>query len=48
MNIPLVVPVTSNEDRSSIAYFLRPENEARFNDMNGRKDKAVDWHDDKY
>jgi isopenicillin N synthase-like dioxygenase len=43
-----VVPVTSNEDRYSIAYFLRPENETRFKDMDGRKVKAVDWHDDKY
>ena len=43
-----VVPVTSNEDRYSIAYFLRPENETRFKDMDGREVKAVDWHDDKY
>jgi len=43
-----VVPVTSNEDRYSIAYFLRPENETRFEDIEGRKVKAVEWHDDKY
>lgn len=43
-----VVPVTSNEDRYSIAYFLRPENETRFEDTDGREVKAVDWHDDKY
>jgi isopenicillin N synthase-like dioxygenase len=46
-----VIPVTSNEDRYSIAYFfLRPENETRFKDIEGRKVKAVEcqWHDDKY
>ena len=43
-----VVPVSSNEDRYSIAYFLRPENDTRFKDVDGRKVKAVDWHDDKY
>ena len=43
-----VIPVTSNEDRYSIAYFLRPENEARFKDIEGNKVKAVEWHDDKY
>ena len=31
-----------------IAYFLRPENETWFKDMDGRKVKAVEWHDDKY
>ena len=43
-----VVPVSSNEDRYTIAYFLRPENETRFKDMYGREVKAVDWHDDKF
>jgi isopenicillin N synthase-like dioxygenase len=43
-----VIPVASDEDRYSIAYFLRPENEALFEDVEGNKVKAVQWHDDKY
>ncbi|KAI0638938.1 2OG-Fe-II oxygenase family oxidoreductase [Trametes polyzona] len=36
------------EDRYSIAYFLRPENNAVYEDPNGRKITAREWHDDKY
>lgn len=36
------------ESRYSIAYFLRPENAAMFEDAEGRKISAQTWHDDKY
>ncbi|KAF8890525.1 2OG-Fe-II oxygenase family oxidoreductase [Gymnopilus junonius] len=43
-----VVPVASDEDRYSIAYFLRPENDIHFEDVDGNKVKAAQWHDAKY
>ncbi|KAI0761698.1 2OG-Fe-II oxygenase family oxidoreductase [Trametes elegans] len=36
------------EDRYSIAYFLRPENNAVYEDPSGKKVTARVWHDDKY
>lgn len=36
------------EDRYSIAYFLRPENNAVYEDPNGKKVTAREWHDGKY
>jgi hypothetical protein len=36
------------EDRYSIAYFLRPENEAKYEDSKGRWLTAREWHDAKY
>ncbi|PVI04055.1 2og-Fe oxygenase family protein [Periconia macrospinosa] len=43
-----VVPIDNLEDRYSIAYFLRPENEAKYKDSNGRWVTASEWHDTKY
>lgn len=43
-----VVPVAADEDRYSIAYFLRPENAAHLEDTEGRRIKAEEWHDQKY
>ena len=43
-----VVPVARDEDRYSIAYFLRPENDVHFEDVEGKKVKAAQWHDNKY
>ena len=43
-----VIPVANDEDRYSIAYFLRPENDIHFEDVDGNKVKAAQWHDDKY
>jgi isopenicillin N synthase-like dioxygenase len=43
-----VVPVASDENRYSIAYFLRPENAAHLEDTEGRRIKAGEWHDQKY
>ncbi|EIW65088.1 2OG-Fe-II oxygenase family oxidoreductase [Trametes versicolor FP-101664 SS1] len=37
-----------SEDRYSIAYFLRPENNAVYEDPNGKKVTAREWHDNKY
>lgn len=43
-----VVPVAWQETpRYSICYFLRPNNEAKFKDMNGREMSAEQWHDNK-
>jgi isopenicillin N synthase-like dioxygenase len=36
------------ESRYSIAYFLRPESTAIFEDPNGNKVSAEKWHDNKY
>lgn len=36
------------EDRYSIAYFLRPENAAVYEDPSGKRVTAREWHDDKY
>ncbi|CAN8096149.1 unnamed protein product [Discula destructiva] len=44
-----VVPVPGQaEDRYSICYFLRPENEAKYRDSEGRLITAREWHDGKY
>ena len=43
-----VIPVAADEDRYSIAYFLRPENAAHLEDTEGRRIKAEEWHDQKY
>ncbi|KAJ3557215.1 hypothetical protein NM688_g1590 [Phlebia brevispora] len=46
-----VIPVdgkSQKEDRYSIAYFLRPENNAIYEDADGQKVTAGKWHDDKY
>ncbi|KAF8974165.1 2OG-Fe-II oxygenase family oxidoreductase [Flammula alnicola] len=43
-----VVPVAADEDRYSIAYFLRPENATHLEDTEGRRIKAEEWHDQKY
>ncbi|KAF9482691.1 2OG-Fe-II oxygenase family oxidoreductase [Pholiota conissans] len=43
-----VVPVAEDEDRYSIAYFLRPENAVHLEDSEGRRVKAEEWHDQKY
>ncbi|KJA22083.1 hypothetical protein HYPSUDRAFT_55015 [Hypholoma sublateritium FD-334 SS-4] len=43
-----VIPVAADEDRYSIAYFLRPENAAHLEDTEGRRIKAGEWHDQKY
>ncbi|ETS75488.1 hypothetical protein PFICI_12432 [Pestalotiopsis fici W106-1] len=41
-----VVPL--NEERYSIAYFLRPEVDKTFRDSEGRTLTAGQWHDEKY
>lgn len=43
-----VVPVANDEDRYSIAYFLRPENSVQYEDTDGKEVTAQKWHDDKY
>lgn len=46
-----VIPVDGKkqkEDRYSIAYFLRPENGAVYEDAEGKKIAAGKWHDEKY
>lgn len=46
-----VIPVNGGcqeEDRYSIAYFLRPESGVDFKDVEGKKVTAEKWHDDKY
>ena len=46
-----VIPVNGacqEEDRYSIAYFLRPESDVSFEDVDGQKVSAVKWHDEKY
>ncbi|EFX01677.1 2og-Fe oxygenase family protein [Grosmannia clavigera kw1407] len=43
-----VVPFNTADDRYSIAYFLRPENDAKFLDSQGRWVTASQWHDEKY
>ncbi|KAJ7590077.1 2OG-Fe-II oxygenase family oxidoreductase [Mycena floridula] len=46
-----VMPIAGNkqeEDRYSIAYFLRPESNVKFEDVEGKKVTAEKWHDDKY
>jgi isopenicillin N synthase-like dioxygenase len=36
------------EDRYSIAYFLRPESDVDFEDSDGKTVSVKKWHDDKY
>ncbi|CAE6455388.1 putative 2-oxoglutarate-dependent dioxygenase At3g49630 [Arabidopsis thaliana] [Rhizoctonia solani] len=46
-----VFPTTDGyqtESRYSIAYFLRPESTAKFEDTEGRAVSAKTWHDEKY
>ncbi|KAL2869025.1 gibberellin 20-oxidase family protein [Aspergillus lucknowensis] len=43
-----VVPFNNTEDRYSVAYFLRPESEAKYLDSQGRWVTASQWHDEKY
>lgn len=43
-----VVPMDLQEDRYSIAYFLRPESDAKYKDSKGRWVTASQWHDEKY
>jgi hypothetical protein len=43
-----VVPFKSNEHRSSIAYFLRAEDDTMFQDSEGRYVTAKEWHDQKF
>lgn len=45
-----VVPTTETptEHRYSVAYFLRPENDLKYEDPEGRAISAQQWHDDKY
>lgn len=43
-----VLPVDTKADRYSIAFFLRPDNELKYEDSKGRTIKAGDWHDEKY
>lgn len=43
-----VVPIDNISDRYSIAFFLRPENGAKFLDSQGRWVKAEQWHDEKF
>jgi isopenicillin N synthase-like dioxygenase len=42
------VPGRETEYRYSTAYFLRPENAARFKTSEGTYVSALDWHDRKY
>lgn len=43
-----VVPVAWQElPRYSICYFLRPDNDVKFKDMNGKAISAEQWHDNK-
>lgn len=43
-----VVPIDNIADRYSIAYFLRPENDAEFVDSRGEQVTAKRWHDIKF
>ncbi|KAH8807262.1 hypothetical protein F5884DRAFT_880143 [Xylogone sp. PMI_703] len=45
-----VIPITERQEehRYSIAYFLRPEDDAVYVDSKGRELKAREWHDEKY
>ena len=36
------------EHRYSVAYFLRPESDVKFEDADGQKVTASRWHDEKY
>jgi isopenicillin N synthase-like dioxygenase len=45
-----VMPITDRQEahRYSIAYFLRPEDDAIYVDSKGRQLSARTWHDEKY
>jgi len=43
-----VVPTDNPHPRYSIAYFLRPEHNFRYEDTSGKFIRASDWHDQKY
>jgi isopenicillin N synthase-like dioxygenase len=45
-----VIPITERQEehRYSIAYFLRPEDDAVYVDSRGRQISAKTWHDEKY
>jgi isopenicillin N synthase-like dioxygenase len=45
-----VIPITERQEdhRYSIAYFLRPEDDAVYIDSKGRELSARTWHDEKY
>ncbi|MCJ1396722.1 hypothetical protein MMC18_009614 [Xylographa bjoerkii] len=43
-----VVPMNITEDRYSVAFFLRPDNDAKYRDAKGRMISASQWHDEKY
>jgi isopenicillin N synthase-like dioxygenase len=40
--------INVGEDRYSLAYFLRPESDVKFEDADGQKVTAAKWHDEKY
>jgi hypothetical protein len=44
------MPITDRQEahRYSIAYFLRPEDDAIYVDSKGRQLSARTWHDEKY
>ncbi|OWY45646.1 hypothetical protein AA0118_g10866 [Alternaria tenuissima] len=41
-------PETATQNRYSIAYFLRPENDIEYKDPEGKPISAKEWHDNKY
>ncbi|KAH8621912.1 hypothetical protein IG631_23534 [Alternaria alternata] len=41
-------PKTATQNRYSIAYFLRPENDIEYKDPEGKPISAKEWHDNKY
>lgn len=43
-----VVPMDIKEDRYSVAFFLRPDDDAKYRDSKGRMITASQWHDEKY
>jgi isopenicillin N synthase-like dioxygenase len=45
-----VIPITQRQEehRYSIAYFLRPEDDVKYQDSKGRILTAKEWHDNKY
>jgi isopenicillin N synthase-like dioxygenase len=43
-----VVPIENDKDRYSIAFFLRPENDAEFVDCQDELKSAKKWHDGKF
>lgn len=43
-----VVPIDNIADRYSVAFFLRPESDAKYLDSQGRWVTAGQWHDEKF